>query len=257
MSARTVFALLVLTVISTAAAGCGGETARSAQPIHSQLSPAAPPSKQTETSLPASHAHRRRETPREALLSTYHHPEQGISFRYPRNYSLEEGDLEEHSFFLKRQEDLDLEQSGATLLATVLIPEDGYPNTTFEHGSAQLLVNETATEKACRETSPLASSGNTVKRLTAGGITFRGSEQESETAGTKILERAYYGFSAGTCYEFLLTVAVEDTPDPAGFNKAADTTKIMKQLEKIVSSAQIFTKSAPPAENNEESPDRL
>jgi hypothetical protein len=257
MSARTVFALLLLTVNSIAATGCGGETARSAQSTQSQLSPAAPPSKQTETSLPSAHAHRRTDTPHEAFLSTYHHPEQGISFRYPRNYSLEEGDLEEHSFFLKRQEDLDLEQPGATLLATVLIPEDGYPNTTFEHGSAQLLVNETGTEKACRETSPLASGGNTVKRLTPGGITFRGSEQESKTAGTKILERAYYGFSAGSCYEFLLTVATEDTPDPDGFNRAADTTKIMNQLEKIVSSAQIFTKSAPLAENNEKSTRRL
>ena len=255
MSARTVFALLVLTVISIA--GCGGETARSAQPTHSQLSPTASASKATEASLPSAHTHRRMDTPREAFLSTYHHPEQGISFRYPRNYSLEEGDPEEHSFFLKRQEDLDLEQPGATVLASILIPEDAYPNTTFEHASAQLLVNETGTEKACRETSPLASSGNTVKRLTAGGITFRGSEQESETAGTKILERAYYGFSAGTCYEFLLTVAVEDTPDPDGFNRAADTTKIMKQLEKIVDSVQIFTKSAPPAENNEESTHRL
>jgi len=53
-------------------------------------------------------------------------------------------------------------------------------------------------------------------------------------------------------------VAVEEEPDPDGFKKPADTAKILKQLEKIVSSAQIFTKSAtPPAENTEEAADRL
>ena len=83
-------------------------------------------------------------------------------------------------------------------------------------------------------------------------------EQESETAGTKVLERTYAGYSLGTCYEFLLTVAAEETPDPDGFKKPADIAKIMKQLEKIVSSVQIFTKSAtPPAESSEESTDRL
>src|SRR5258708_33549659 len=92
-----------------------------------------------------------KDAPHESFLSTYHNPEEGISFRYPRNYSLEEGDVQESSFFLKRQNDLNSEQPGATLLATVLIPEDGYPNTTFEHGSLQLVANETATEKDCRE----------------------------------------------------------------------------------------------------------
>jgi len=53
-------------------------------------------------------------------------------------------------------------------------------------------------------------------------------------------------------------VAAEDAPDPDGFKKPADTAKIMRQLEKIVSGAQIFTKSAtPPAENTEEAADRL
>jgi hypothetical protein len=90
------------------------------------------------------------------------------------------------------------------------------------------------------------------------GIVFRRSEQESETAGTKVLERAYTGYSQGTCYEFLLTVAAEETLDPDGFKKPADTAKIMKQLEKIVSSAQIFAKSVTPAaEGNEEAAGRL
>jgi hypothetical protein len=240
------FILLMVAVGSMELAGCGGEAARSAQAPRAS-------SNSRQASLAAGHARSsNHDAPHEGFLSTYHNPEEGISFRYPRNYSLEEGDVQERSFFLKKQEDLDSEQPGATLVATVLIPEDGYPNTTFEHGSAQLVINEAGTEKSCRDRSVLTSSGSVLKTLTARGIGFRWSEEGSETGGATVLERAYAGYARGTCYEFFLTVAAEEAPDPDGFKKPADTARIMKQLEKIVSSAQIFTKTAAPAENTEE-----
>ena len=252
MLGRRPFILLMVAVGSMELAGCSGEAARSAQTPRASTH-------SREASLAAGHARSSSyDAPYEAFLSTYHNPEEGISFRYPRNYSLEEGDVQERSFFLTKQEDWDNEQPGAKLLATVLIPEDGYPNTTFEHGSLQLVINEAGTEKSCRDASVLASSGNVARTLPVRGIGFRWSEEESETAGTKVLERAYAGYAHGTCYEFFLTVAAEEAPDPDGFKKPADTVKIMKQLEKIVSSAQIFTKSAtPPAEDTEEAADRL
>jgi hypothetical protein len=245
------FILLMVAVGSMELAGCGGEAARSAQTPRAS-------SNSRQASLAAGHARSsNHDAPHEGFLSTYHNPEEGISFRYPRNYSLEEGDVQERSFFLKKQDDLDSEQPGATLVATVLIPEDGYPNTTFEHGSVQLVTNEAGTEKSCREASALTSA-NVSRTLAARGIGFRWSEEGSETGGTTVLERAYAGYARGTCYEFFLTVAAEDAPDPDGFKKPADTARIMRQLEKIVSSAQIFTKSAtPPAENTEEAADRL
>jgi hypothetical protein len=257
------FIVLIVALSALELGGCGGEAARSAQTTRAQASsPAADPGKAAgQASLAARHARPlHKDTSREAFLSTYHNPEEGISFRYPRNYSLEEGEVQERSFFLKKQDDFDIEQPGATLLATVLIPEDGYPNTTFEHGSLQLVVNEAGTEQGCRESSLVGSNGSgaSPRTVTIQGIAFKWSEQESETAGTKVLERTYAGYSRGTCYEFLLTVAAEETPAPDGFKKPADIARIMKQLEKIVSSAQIFTKSVkPPGESSEESTDRL
>ena len=249
------FIVLTIAVGSMGLASCGGDAARSAQATHAQKSSPADPKKNSAEASPAAKAARpsRRESAREALLSVYHDPDEGISFRYPRNYSLEEGEVLESSFFLKRQEDLDRDQPGATLLATVLIPEDGYPNTTFEHGSLQLVVNDANAGKNCRGSAILGPDENNTGTMTVQGIAFRWSGRESETAGTKILERAYTGYSQPTCYEFLLTVAVEEAPDPDGFRKPADTSKIMKQLEKIVGSAQFFAKSAiPPSENKEE-----
>lgn len=260
MLGRALLIVVVVAVGSIGLAGCGGEAARSAQTTRAQTSSAgAGPNKNSSQAAFAARPARpsRKEFAREASLSIYHNPEEGISFRYSRNFSLEEGDVQESSFFLKRQEDLDSEQPGATLLATVLIPEDGYPNTTFEHGSLQLVVNETSTEKDCRESALVGTYGDDTRTMTVQGIVFRWSGRESETAGTKILERAYVGYSQATCYEFLLTVAAEAGPDAGGFRKAADANRIMKQLEKIVASAQFFTKSATPTENNEEAADSL
>jgi hypothetical protein len=256
MLRRKLFIVLMLAVGSIGLAGCGGEAARSAP---TQTSSSAASTNTNQAVLTTRPAHPpRKESAREASLSTYRNPEAGISFRYPRNYSLEEGDVQESSFFLKRQEDLDSEQSRARLVATVLIPEDGYPNTTFEHGSLQLLADDAGTERDCRESPFVGAYGNNPRTMTIQGIVFRWNGQESETAGIKILERAYAGYVQGTCYEFLLTVAAEEAADADGLNKPADTIKIMKQLEKIVSSVQFSTKSAtPPAESREESTSRL
>ncbi|MCU1243545.1 MAG: hypothetical protein JWO71_4271 [Candidatus Acidoferrum typicum] len=270
MVSRKLVVAVMVAICSVKLIGCHGEAAPSKRwpPTQAAPNPVVRSKDPSQTSLAGNHARPlhsgtpHRDAPREAFRSTYNNPEQGISFRYPRNYSLEDGDVQEHSFFLKRQEDLDLERPGARLVATILIPEDGYPNTTFEHGSLQLVIDEAASEKSCRDSiSPGSSAGSNVNRsgtTTVQGTALFWSEQESEAGGTKILERAYAGYSQGTCYEFLLTLAVEETPDPDGFGKAADTTKIMKQLEKIVLSVQIFNKGVPPpVETSEETADRL
>jgi len=266
MVSRKLFVAVVVVVCSMKVIGCRGEAAPSKQlsPTQASTSSVFPRKNASPTSLISKHsrplhsAAAHRETPREAFLATYNNPEEGISFRYPRNYALEEGDVLERSFFLKRQEDLDIERPGATLVATILIPEDGYPNTTFEHGSLQLLINESASEKGCRNSLIAASSVKSSGTTTVQGVVFSWSEQESETGGAKLLERTYTGYSQRTCYAFSLTVVAEETPDPDGFKKPADTVKIMKQLEKIILSAQIFNKSVPPpAEIGEETADRL
>src|ERR1700719_1842904 len=108
---------LLVAIGSVKLAACSGEAARSAQISPTQRSSMGTSSSKSANEPPfvARNTHvPHKDAPREAFLSTYNNPEEGISLRYPRNYSLEEGDLEEHSFFLKRQEDLDSEQPAAT-----------------------------------------------------------------------------------------------------------------------------------------------
>src|SRR5258708_26810427 len=75
---------------------------------------------------------------RDAALSTYHHPDYGVSFRYPRNFELQEKFESGSTEPLAR---LTGHQRGSSPVAAVLIPSDAYPNTTFRGGSLQLVVN--------------------------------------------------------------------------------------------------------------------
>ena len=261
MLRRNLFFVLIAGIGWVGFAGCRGEAARSPHATRAQMNSGAAVAINEGGHIPRKATHSRplrRDTPHESFLSTYNNPEEGISFRYPRNYYLEEGDIQERSFFLQRQEDLESEQPGAKLLATVLIPEDGYPNTTFEHGSLQLAVNEADSEKGCLAVSEVGVTGSSgLRALTIQGVAFHWTGEETEIAGSKILERKYAGYSQGTCYQFRLVLAADESPDPDGFTRKADTIRIMKQLENIVGSSQFFTKSEPaPVEISEET-DRL
>lgn len=252
--------LVLIVAVEGASAGCRGEAAPSTHRLQAQIgaSAATPIQEARQTYRNATHAHpTHKDAPHETFLSTYNNPQEGLSLRYPRNYSLEEGDVQEHSFFLQRQEDLDSERPGAKLVATLLIPEDGYPNTTFEHGSLQLVVNAAETENGCLEMSEVEETETASRALTAHGMALHWSGQESEIAGTRILQHKYAGYAQGTCYEFRLIVAADESPDPNGFTKPADVVRIMKQLENIVVSSRVFTKSAPPAVEISKEADRL
>src|SRR5260221_12545884 len=83
-------------------AGCGGEAARSAQTPGAQASSIAADSGK-DAGRPLLEARHpgpfHKDGPPQTFLSNYPNPEEGISFRYPRNYSSEEGDVQQRSCF--------------------------------------------------------------------------------------------------------------------------------------------------------------
>jgi hypothetical protein len=179
---------------------------------------------------------------------TYNDPEHGVTFRYPRNYALEEGDVAEHSYFLRRQEELDAEQPGAVLLATVLIPEDGYPNTTFEHGSIQLVINEALARESCREALTNGDPGwSALTDIVVANVAFSRSERRTIASGNEVVERDYTGFSNGACFEFLVVLASGDATDAENV-KPADISKILRHLENIIASLQLHPVEPAPAD---------
>jgi hypothetical protein len=63
--------------------------------------------------------------------------------------------------------------------------------------------------------------------------------------GTGTLNRDYAGYSSGTCYEVFLQIVTGSNPELDPGIKDADEVKIMRRLDKIVSSLQIHPQLHP------------
>jgi len=184
-----------------------------------------------------------RPTPRESSSSTYANPEYGLTFRYPRNYPLDEGPLDEvteDAGGLRTQADLESEQPGAILVATIAVPEDSFPNTTFAGGSVQVAVNRYLPEGGCQDF-PVTRTGDAKAAsgtITVDGVPFLWADSDQGEANTEYFERDYAGFANDRCYEFFVRVGVETVGDTNQV-KPVNQKKIVAQLEKIVTSLQL------------------
>jgi hypothetical protein len=242
--------ILYLLLLSTAfLPGCNTTRARSA-PARSSIV-------KSQTPTPPVSKH----PPRDSAFALYHNPAYGVSFRYPRNYALdslgEDADAVAESPTLKTQQQFDAEQPGALLLATIEIPADSYPNTTFVEGHLQFAVNPPSTAESCRAlvVPPDSDLPGATDQTIIQGIPFHWRDRGAITPDAIAAGRDYAGFSAGACYEFFLEVAAMPpaTQAPASAPASslnsptrlapADLPKILRPLEKTVSSLQFH----PPA----------
>ena len=103
---------------------------------------------------------------------------------------------------------MDREQNGAKLLATVLVPADAYPNTTFEHGSLQLIIKDSSTQAGCRQAfAPEQADSRGVKEMEVQGVRFDGRETRSTTGGAIIVETVFTWNGLGYYYFTQLTAS--------------------------------------------------
>lgn len=229
-------ALLMLAVTGAGLAGCSSQAAlptkTNTAPSPVQTAPARQPGS---VAKPAA---------RESALSAYSNPEYGVAFRYPRNFALaEDGGPEEGtaegSSGVRSQEELGREEPGAVLVATLVVPDDAYPNTTFAGGSVQFAVNRYLTVGSCRQSllSRLGDSSGRSGAETIQGVQFSWIDNDQGDASTEFFERDYAGFTNGACYEFFLRVGVGAGDDSDG-TRPPDEKKILGHMEKVVASLQ-------------------
>jgi hypothetical protein len=184
--------------------------------------------------------------PRDSAFSVYNNPDYGVSFRYPRTYSLDDPaeDTDEASS-IETQKSLDIEQPGSVLVATVEIPSDAYPRTTFVSGTLQFITNKEISTATCHSFVIPDEDGYTTGSVNVEGVKFDWQERVSAAAGTSYHDRDYAVFANGACYEFRLEVVSSNVIDPDFPLKPADTSKILHQLEKIVTSTKFYPTETP------------
>lgn len=132
------------------------------------------------------------------------------------------------------------------MIATVVIPSDAYPNTTFESGTLQFLLHPAAKAETCQPfaTEPGSARDGASGTVSIQGIAFTWHERSSVETETRHVRRTFAGYSAGTCYEFRAEVDTFAKADQDEATTPAVTKKILRTLEKIVLSVQLEPKSA-------------
>jgi hypothetical protein len=221
---RSIFFLLIAS--TPCLSGCDSSHARSAPVRGSAVK------LQASTPSPTKHA------PRDSPFTIYNNPAYGVSFRYPRNFELQET-FEPDS--TQPLEQLTGPQSDSIPVAAVVIPNDAFPNTTFGGGYLQFVVNPAVTPETCESFAVPSDPDwrDSTGSSTISGITLHWRQSRSVANHRDYYTRIYAGFFHGACYEFYLEVTDSISMAPDSAEKPADSPKILRQLDKIVSSLQL------------------
>ena len=172
----------------------------------------------------------------------------GVSFNYPRKYSLLSGDkLGSPAIptFLK---------PGAVQVASVDIPDSMYPETDFASALLNVSVNKDMTSDECSQFVLPSKDAGEVKPTTVklGSNEYTVFEQISGQGDLKSDLKYFHLFKNNACYEFVLdvdTVASKDA-DLA----QVDRGKVFHQLEQILTSARIKDMQPKETESAQKSP---
>jgi hypothetical protein len=200
---------------------------------------------------------------RPATTVSYVNPEYGVSFSFPRQFSLKSGDAAQLSWGDLGPFQMDFVHPGGVTLAGVTLPGNSYPGTDFKSAFVNLSVNPRMTAESCTQfafpeskgvneaSSPVASEATTGKGMASqvkiGAVEFSEVEN-STTAATKQANAKYYhAFSNGACYEFALGLGTETDGSVEGI-KPVDRSEVFAKLEKILATVKIQPTAAPETE---------
>jgi hypothetical protein len=195
----------------------------------------------------------------------------GVSFQYPRKYSLKTGDAADQ-LVSSDPVPMDFVQPGGVAVAAVMLPESAYPKSDFAAAFFNVSVNKALTAEQCGEFSetkpaapadPAAPAQTAAPAETAAPVTAQPAKlmigdmelQSSETLASQgtgeEAAKYYHVFENGACYEFALKVTTTSIENQNGATHV-DREKVFQRLEKILATVKItapaeVTASAPPA----------
>ena len=183
---------------------------------------------------------------RKLSASTYANPTYGLSFRYPKNGSLKEGDEANLELDGLGPVEMNFVQDGGTAISAVELPRKSYAGTDLNTAFFNVGVNPKLTSEECEqfafpqtgdpENDPVGTSKTKI-----GATEFKTVEGFAEAENNQAEVKFYHVFQNGSCYEFALGLETAATnPDemkPA--IKPVDRNEVFRQLNWILSTVKI------------------
>jgi hypothetical protein len=178
--------------------------------------------------------------------ATYVNGNYGVSFSYPRKYSLQAGD-EKSSMPVPAN----FVKPGAVEIASVDMPDTSFTDTDFSSALLNVSVNPGMTAEECAQFVPTSKDADAAKPETVkiASNEFTVLEQMNGEGEHQSDLKYFHLFKNGACYEFTLDVETSRKPDEE--LAQVDRGKVFQQLSKILTTARIKDVELPGVENAE------
>jgi hypothetical protein len=248
-----VFAALL--IVCSIAVGCSSDKAQPASsnnsPAMTQPTPPAvttPPAPVMQAAAKPVHKKVVRKAP---VMLAYADKTSGVSFQYPKKYSLKTRDSAEQ-LVSSAPVPMDFVQPGGVAVAAVAVPETAYPKSDLGPAFFDVSVNKALTEEQCGEflETKAASPAETgtpaavqTAKLMIGDMELQSAETLASQGTREEASKYYHVFENGACYEFALKVSTTNIENQGGATHV-DRGDVFKRLERILATVKI----AAPAE---------
>ena len=179
--------------------------------------------------------------------AAYDDPTYGVSFRYPKRYTLKTSDTTKDT---AKQDavsaqpfDMNFAQPGGVLLASVELPKGSYRGTDLTSASFNVSVNQNSTPEACSQFALLQPGAPDQPQLQGAKLKLSGMDLEaieaiSGPASKQNDAKYYHTFANGACYEFVLGMTTEDPGDEEGIT-TVDRDQVFRNLRAILATVKI------------------
>jgi hypothetical protein len=238
---------IIMTVVLFVAIACSKKSDSSANRISAPAESAASSAAPTTTATAAAPQAPKKIKKHRPVNATYVNGTYGVSFSYPRKYSLAAGNGKAlapvQTSFLK---------PGAVQIAAVDVPDDSYPETDFSSALLNVSVNPVMSAEECSQFIPATNDKEAAKPSTVklGPNEFTALEQMNGEMTHQSDLKYYHLFKNGACYEFALDV---ETSRKADEDLAqVDRMKVFQKLQKVLATARIKDVELPGVEKASE-----
>lgn len=182
---------------------------------------------------------------------TYSDPNSGISFLYPRRFTLATGDKSQPSLAATGNVPMNFVEPGGVTVVTVKAPDHLYPGTDFESAFFTVSLNRNVSEEQCGHFAFVDTSNADGEPVDAEKVRIGSTEMEKTSDFTaNIMKQAetqyYHKYENGTCYEYVLGLGTEGFATVGGIEHV-DRDEIFAKLEKILSTVKVEPVSQPDA----------
>jgi hypothetical protein len=176
----------------------------------------------------------------------------GVSFDFPKNYDLHEGDLPDMDRGLGYIGRIPMEFSapGGVRLATIEVPRGAHPGTDFVNAFLTVSVVPHVTAAQCAEFGTVEGDETPWLTRKIGGIEFHGRKETAAASMHQYSGTYFHGHAEHSCYEIGYGIATAGYGAMDGVKKV-NNQAVLQKLERILDSITI---NAPKGDDNSAAP---